>query len=196
VLTNLRVLGHVFDPVSWWFCHHRDGRLAFVVAEVHNTFGEAHAYLLDDLERPGDGTVRARSRKAFHVSPFLPTDGLTYRFAFVLREEALTAHVEVDDAQGTIFDATQRGRRVELTGPNLARTLVTHPLMTLRTVVWIHLQALRLWRRGVPVVRRPVAPDDGFERAGTRSSAATSAPAPTPDPAPADRRQETSSWTR
>jgi uncharacterized protein len=164
LLTNLRVLGYGFNPVSWWFCHHPDGRLAFVVAEVNNTFGDAHAYLLDELEHRPDGTVRARTDKVLHVSPFLPIEGLEYRFTFVPPGERALAHLDVVDADGTVLDATQDGRRVPLTSRTLARTLVGHPLVTLRTVALIHLQALRLWRRRVTFHRRPPPPPDGFDR--------------------------------
>lgn len=166
VLTNLRVFGHVFDPVSWWFCHGPDGRLAFVVAEVNNTFGDSHCYLLDDLERRSDGSVRAAASKRFHVSPFLPIDGLDYRFTFVVTSDRIVAHMDVLDADGKLFDATQSGRRVPLRAATLARTLVTHPLMTLRTVVLIHLQALRLAAKRVPFHPRPIPPDDGFAAIG------------------------------
>lgn len=164
VLTNLRVLGHVFDPVSWWFCHHPDGELALVVAEVNNTFGESHCYLLDRLEHRADGTVRAHTAKRFHVSPFLPVEGLAYRFTFASRPGALTVHMDVFDADGKLLDATQAGARVPLSSRSLARTLITHPLMTLRTVVLIHLQAARLVIKRVPFLQKPEPPDDGFQR--------------------------------
>jgi uncharacterized protein len=167
VLTNLRVLGYVFNPVSWWFCHHADGRLAFVVAEVNNTFGDAHCYLLDDLEHRPDGSVRARADKVLHVSPFLPVAGLGYRFTIVPPSGRALVHMVVEDADGTVLDATQDGRRLALTSRTLARTLVTHPLVTLRTIVLIHLQALRLWRRRVTFHRRPTPPPDGYERITT-----------------------------
>jgi uncharacterized protein len=155
VLTNLRVLGHVFNPVSWWFCHDTDDELRLIVAEVHNTFGDEHSYVLDDLERRGD-VVRARTTKRFHVSPFLPISGLTYGFAFVLRPDRITVKMDVDDAEGRLLDATQDGRRRDLSA--LPLTLVTHPLMTLRTVTAIHLHALRLWAKRVPFFARPTPP--------------------------------------
>jgi DUF1365 family protein len=162
VLTNLRILGHVFNPVSWWFCHRPDGSLATVVAEVNNTFGESYAYLLDDLQQGPGGVVRARATKGFHVSPFMETDGLLYNFTFVLTADRITIQMDVADADGRLFDATQDGHRRVLSGRLLARTLLTHPLMTLRTVALIHLQALRLWSRRVPFVRKPPPPDNGF----------------------------------
>lgn len=163
VLTNLRVLGHVFNPVSWWFCHHPDGALALVVAEVHNTFGEAHGYVLDDLRRGAGDTWEAEAAKVFHVSPFLPIDGLRYRFTFVPPGSRVLAHIDVEDGEGPLFDATQTGRYRPLTSRSLARVLLTHPLETLRTVALIHLQALRLWRLRVPFHRKP-PPPPGFDR--------------------------------
>ncbi len=158
VLANLRVMGQVFDPVSWWFCHHADGTLALVVAEVNNTFGESYWYLLDDLEHAPGGVVRARADKRFHVSPFLPITGLDYRFTFVLRPDRLVAHIDVEEDGRVVFDATQTGRRRAFTTGHLARTLLANPLLPLRTVVLIHLQALRLFARGVRFHRKPDPP--------------------------------------
>lgn len=155
VLTNLRVLGHVFNPVSWWFCHAPDGRLEVVVAEVNNTFGDAHAYLLNDLRHGHGGVVTARTDKALHVSPFLGIEGLSYAFTFVIAAARITVRMEVRGPDGLLLDATQDGRLRPLTSSRLARTLLTHPLMTLRTVAQIHLQALRLWVKRVPFVPRP-----------------------------------------
>lgn len=164
VLANLRVVGQVFDPVSWWFCHHPDGTLGLVVAEVHNTFGEAFSYVLDDLEEDRHGWVRARAVKRFHVSPFLPVDGLTYAFAFRLDADRIAARVVVSDAEGPVLDAWQVGARRELTTRSLAHVLVTHPLMPLRTVLLIHLQAIRLLARRVKFHRKPALPAGGTSR--------------------------------
>ncbi len=166
VVTNLRVLGHVFNPVSWWLCHDEDGRLELVVAEVNNTFGESHSYVLDDLTTSADGLVRAAADKVFHVSPFLDIADHGYRFAIRPptgeRAERVRFHMDVSDAEGPLFDATQDERRVALTSRNLRRALRRYPLVTLRTVYLIHRQALRLWRRRVPFFRKPAPPDDGY----------------------------------
>jgi uncharacterized protein len=179
VLANLRVLGHVFDPVSWWFCHHADGSLALVVVEVRNTFGESYWYLLDELEERGGGVVQARATKRFHVSPFLPIDGLAYRFTFVLRPERIVAHIDVFRGDELVFDATQTGRRQPLTTRSLYSVLLTNPLLPLRTVLLIHLQALRLVVRRVRFHRKPAPPPGAVVR-GQREPAA---PAPPPDAA-------------
>jgi len=165
VLTNLRVFGHVFNPVSWWFAHDRDGRLELVLAEVNNTFGESHVYVLDVGSDRGGDVVRAGADKVFHVSPFLPVTGLSYRFSVLPPGERVLVHMGVDDDEGRIFDATQDGRRVELDARSLRRALVRYPLVPLVTLLLIHGHALRLWLKRVPFHRKPIPPDDGFERA-------------------------------
>lgn len=178
VLTGLRVAGYVFDPVSWWFCHRADGTLETVVAEVHNTFGDALCYRLE-LEPDARGeVVRATADKRLHVSPFLPVSGLTYRFTFAWRGDLLTAHIDVDDDRGRILDATQSGRRVALSTATLARVALTHPMMPLRTIAAIHWQALRLWRKRVPFLRRPTPPDPGYHHTPSQPAAAGAARAP------------------
>ncbi len=158
VLANLRVLGQVFDPVSWWFCHRSDGSLALVVAEVRNTFGESYWYLLDELTSAPGGVVRATAAKRLHVSPFLPVDGLTYAFRFLVRPDRVVAHIEVSDGDRVVLDATQTGSRRPFTTASLWRTLARYPLQPLRTVLLIHVQALRLAIRRVTFHRKPSAP--------------------------------------
>jgi DUF1365 family protein len=199
VLTNLRVLGHVFNPVSWWFCHHEDGSLALVVAEVNNTFGESHCYLLDDLEPgPGHGPRGARVQ-GFHVSPFLPIDGLATGSPSCSAGRG-SPRTSTSATPRAVFDATQDGRPVGVDDRTLARALLTHPLLTLRTVVLIHLQAIRLWRRGCrstasPSPARPaggaehrrtvVPPGDHPDAVPTNPPRApTTAPTPDPEPSP------------
>lgn len=186
VLTNLRVLGHVFNPVSWWFAHDPDGRLALVVAEVNSTFGDAHGYVLDDLVQDSDGLLRAEATKVLHVSPFLPVSPLRYRFTILPPGERVLVHMDVDDDEGKVLDATQDGRRRPLDARTLRRVLLRHPLMPLVTILLIHWHALRLWAKRVPFHRRPVPPPDGFERRGGAvpgrpGPGADAPPAPPPD---------------
>lgn len=165
-----RVLGHVFNPVSWWYAFHPDGSLGLVIAEVRNTFGDWHAYLLDPDGRAA--RMHARADKVFHVSPFLPIDGLDYRFSFrppsadasAASNERVVQHIDVRDPDGaTVFDATQAEVAEALTGRSLAGVLVRRPLITLRTVALIHGQALRLLWRRTPFHRRPAPPPTGLD---------------------------------
>lgn len=161
-----RVAGHVFNPVSWWFAHDRDGDLRMVVAEVRNTFGDWHAYLLDDLAHDG-ALVRAHADKTFHVSPFLPVEGLAYDFTFrppdpVTGTGTVSAHMQVRDGDGVVLDATQVGRLRPLTTRSLWRAVLSRPLVTLWTVGLIHGHAVALWWRRTPFHRRPEPPPTGL----------------------------------
>lgn len=160
LLTHLRYLGYVFNPVSFFYCHDEDGALRAVMAEVHNTFGGAQNYWLSDAAalaseangRPG--VHRYRCRKEMYVSPFMAMDQ-EYTFAFTEAGPRLVAHMTVAEQGVTKLDATLTLQGVPWTASALNRTLVRHPWMTAKVIGAIHWQALRLYLRGVPVVPRP-----------------------------------------
>ena len=162
LLTGLRVLGYGFNPVSWWFCHHADGRLALVVAEVTNTFGDSYSYLLDDLDVRADGTVRARARKVFHVSPFQPIEG-GYSFRFDITPERVGIWIEYGRGNGGLI-ATMTGRRRVLNNRAILWSLLRRPLGSRRVLALIHWQALKLWWRGARYRPRPEPPLDEVTR--------------------------------
>jgi uncharacterized protein len=156
LLTNARVLGYVFNPLSVFYCHDRDGELRCVVAEVHNTHGERHCYLLHPGERG-----RAETDKEFYVSPFLTVDG-RYRMSFAPPGDRLGIQMSLEQDGERVFAASLTGTRLPLTNGSLGRMLVRYPLMTARVTTLIHLQGLRLHRRGLPHVRhRRRAPQEG-----------------------------------
>jgi DUF1365 family protein len=153
--TYPRVLGYAFKPVSFWYCHRRDGSLAAIVAEVNNTFGERHCYLLSG---PDVGWGRdLRAGKALHVSPFCRVEG-HYRFRFARSAERIVARVEAHDGQGPLLLTSLAGTlsRADRAGQRAA--FFRHPWMTLGVIVRIHWQALRLWSKGVPFFPKPPAP--------------------------------------
>lgn len=164
-----RVLGYAFNPVSWFWCHDEDGDLALVVAEVNNTFGDTHCYVLDDLEWTGEHRVVAHDRKVFHVSPFMDIDDHDYRFVFRppsldgASGERVAVHMDVSDADGHLFDATVGQQRIPLTTGSLWRQLLRMPWVTVKTIVAIHWEALFIWRRKAAFRRRPEPPDTGFD---------------------------------
>jgi DUF1365 family protein len=174
LLCHPRMFGHVFNPVSWWFAHHPDGRLGLVLAEVTSTFGDRVVYVLDELEPTANGSVRATASKQLHVSPFLPTEGLGYRFVIRPPGSPLTGralvHMEVEDEEGLVLDATQRARLVPFTTSQLARLLLRYPLVSIRSLLLIHTHALRLWSKRVPFHRRPAPPVDAVRVRGRRDS--------------------------
>ncbi len=163
LLCHPRTFGHVFDPVSWWFAYHADGALGLVLAEVTNTFGDRDVYVLDELEPGPNGTVRASATKRLHVSPFLPVEGIRYRF--VIRPPGAEpgrrtlVHMDVEDADGLVLDATQRIALTPITSQGVLRALLRFPFVSLRSLAWIHVHALLLWRKRVPFHRRPEPPE-------------------------------------
>ena len=155
VLTNLRVLGYVFNPVSFWWCRHSDGSLACIVAEVNNTFGERLPYVLipaaDDLA-PGRRVFETDKR--LHVSPFMPMDQ-SYTWWFSDPGERLSVRMDVHDSGSHDFHATLTAHRLPLTSRSLRSVLVRYPLLPLRVTWLIHWQALRLWLKGTRFHRKP-----------------------------------------
>ena len=155
VLTNLRVLGYVFNPVSFWWCRRGDGSLACIVAEVSNTFGERLPYVL----LPAAGS-EARGRSVFetdkllHVSPFMPMDQ-AYTWWLSDPGEKLSVRMDVHEDGSRDFNATLTARRLPLTEASLRSVLVRYPLMPARVLGLIHLQAVRLWLKRAPFYRKP-----------------------------------------
>ncbi|MBV8636258.1 MAG: DUF1365 domain-containing protein [Burkholderiaceae bacterium] len=143
-----RVLGYIFNPVSFWYCHAADGQLAAVLAEVNNTFGETHHYLL----RVADGA--AACGKWMHVSPFCPLHG-NYRFRFRSNDGQLRTGIDYHDEHGLLIRTTLAGQAVPMTRRALAGALLRYALLGVGIVLRIHWQALRLWCKGVPWFHKP-----------------------------------------
>ena len=159
-----RVLGYVFNPVSFWFAHRADGALRAVVCEVNNTFGERHCYLLShDDGRPLQYGEAVESRKVFHVSPFCRVEG-SYRFRFMLRSPAPGAaarwvgRIDYDDDDGPLLLTSIAGTLAPLSDRALLRAFVAYPVFTFGVVARIHWQALRLWLKRVPFTSKPEPP--------------------------------------
>ena len=159
-----RVWGYTFKPVSFWYCHQANGDLAAIVAEVHNTFGERHCYLLD---APRYGHTLLAS-KEFHVSPFCAVEG-QYRFRFMRTlhqgQERIVARVDHDDAGGPLIETSWSGTLQPATHAALRSALWRFPLMTWGVVLRIHWQALLLWLKKVPFWRKPALPERFVTRA-------------------------------
>lgn len=165
LLTHLRYFGHVFNPLSAFYCFDAGGELDTVVLEVSNMpWREMHPYVLRRGEPIANGGYRFEFAKTFHVSPFLPMD-MDYRCRLAPPGPHLALALENWRAGRRSFDAHLSFRRVPLTGGNLARVLATDPLATLRITALIHWQALRLWRKGAPVY------DHAAARPGDRTAA-------------------------
>jgi len=144
-----RVLGYVFNPVSFWFCHDRPGRLVAVLAEVNNTFGGHHDYLLHRNGRALEADTALDADKRFHVSPFCQVQG-HYRFRFRFGGGIQSARIDYDDGQGPLLLTAISGRPRPWRTAALLSVLLRMPLLTFGVITRIHWQALKLWLKGVP----------------------------------------------
>lgn len=148
MLAQLRVLGYVFNPVAFHWCYGPDGKLACMIAELNNTFGERLPELLHgpSLEYEHD--------KRLHVSPFFGLDQ-SYAYAFSEPEDEVWCRVHVRENGRVPLSAVLHGRREPLTNATLARALVRYPLMPMQVTALIHWQAVRLWWKRVPFHHKP-----------------------------------------
>ncbi|GEN79354.1 DUF1365 domain-containing protein [Actinotalea fermentans] len=146
MLAHARALGHVFDPMSAFWCVRPDGSVAAVVVEVHNTYGGRHAYLV----RPDDAG-RAVVEKAFYVSPFNPVTG-TYRMRLVLGEQEAAVSIRLLVDGTPVVDAGVSGAVVPATPRAVLRTALRHAVMPYRVSTLIRLHGVVLWLRRLPVM--------------------------------------------
>lgn len=155
LLTHLRYLGYVFNPVSFYYFYDGTGNLAMLMAEVNSTFGERHNYWLTAAcERDSSAAKRYTTAKQMHVSPFMSME-LDYDWIFSPPAELLVAHMNTLSAGKPFFDATLQLERRPWQAPALHRALANYPLMTLCVIAAIHWQALKLWLKKVPVFTHP-----------------------------------------
>lgn len=153
-----RLFGFVFNPVSFWFCHDRAGELRAVLAEVNNTFGDRHNYLVAHADqRPIGATDRIAARKLFHVSPFFPVAG-DYRFRFDVAGEHRRVDIDYWLDGERVLATTLAGQAQPLDARSMRRALLRQPWLTFAVVWRIHWQALRLLVKRAVFHTRPQPP--------------------------------------
>jgi uncharacterized protein len=157
-----RIFGYGFNPLSVYFCYERNGLLAAILYEVHNTFGERHSYLIPTGRHVSagnfaDAVIDQKCPKVFYVSPFMDM-AMTYQFRVTAPQERVSVAISTADADGVMLVAALSANRRALTDAALLHVLVTHPLLTLRVVGAIHWHALRLLLKGVRLRARPQPP--------------------------------------
>lgn len=153
-----RILGYVFNPVSFWYCHAADGTLLAVLAEVNNTFGEGHLYLLKNADgAPLQDGQWLTAHKVFHVSPFFPVRG-HYRFLFERSAEKISVRIDYHDGEADALRTAVWGTPTEWSTAALWRAFWRYPAMTAMVIVRIHWQAVRLWLKRVPFFSKPEPP--------------------------------------
>lgn len=156
LVTAARYFNYIFNPISFFYCHDNDDKLVCIIAQVNNTFGEMHLYLLlaDQADRI-DGRLRFVAQKQFHVSPFFPRKG-RYEFRLTAVAENLdnTIQYHLDDKLSLV--ARMFGSAVPMTTLSLAKTIVAHPICASLTMPRILWQAARLhWQRRLSVYEKP-----------------------------------------
>ncbi|MNQ58689.1 hypothetical protein D3C85_729020 [compost metagenome] len=155
LLTMPRVLGYVFNPISLYYCHHADGRLAAVVYEVTSTFGVRHAYVIPvPDEDQAAGLIRQGAAKALYVSPFMGME-MDYAFRGHAPGDRLDLTIDGIDAKGLLITAAMSAERRPLEDRDLLKAAVALPLMTFKVMAAIHWEALKLGLKGVRLTRQP-----------------------------------------
>lgn len=154
LLTQPRSWGFAFNPASFFYCFDREERLQAILCEVSNTpWGESYHYV---MPVSGPGRQQFAVAKGFHVSPFLPRD-LEHHMSFSQPDERLGIHIEDRQGDLRLFDASLSLQRQPLTRGNLHRHLLAFPWMTVKTVLSIYWQALRLLLKRMPLFNHEAA---------------------------------------
>ena len=163
LLAQPRVLGHVFNPVSFWLCRRADAALIAVIAEVTNTFGDRHSYLCHHPDLgPISPTDRLQADKLLHVSPFQPVEG-GYTFRFDITDERVGIWIDYTRKEGGLM-ATLTGKRAPLSNRSILYALARRPFGARRVLVLIHWQALKLWLRKATFRSQPTPPSKEVSR--------------------------------
>ncbi|MDJ0827487.1 MAG: DUF1365 domain-containing protein [Rhodobacter sp.] len=163
LLAQPRVLGHVFNPVSFWLIYDANDVLRAVIAEVTNTFGDRHSYLCHHVNLlPITRQDSLQAKKIFHVSPFQPVEG-DYSFRFDIRDDRIGIWIDYRTGNGGLI-ATLTGKRRPLTNGAILRACLRRPFGSRRVLGLIHWQALKLWWKGAVYRVRPEPPAEDVSR--------------------------------
>jgi len=166
-----RVLGYQFNPLTVWYCENREGDLVAINAEVSNTFGEHHHYLLHDQGRPLRLPFRALADKVFHVSPFIDMP-MQYRFRFNRPGPTQSVAISMNDTKADnalVLVATYIAKRVPLTNRQLLWQCLKIPFLTIKVISLIHWHALKIWLRGGKFHRSPPLPEEEVSSCPSRA---------------------------
>ena len=148
-----RVFGYVFNPLSIFFVYDKNSNLVSILYEVKNTFGEQHTYVFK-IDK-NNKLFEHSCKKKFHVSPFIEMNCLYY-FKILKPEDKLSVLINLNDDNGKLLFASQDGQKRELNNKNLVISYLSHPLMSFKIIGAIHFEALRLWLKGVNLVKKKI----------------------------------------
>ena len=151
ILCYPRIFGYVFNPLSIFFIYDADSNPIAILYEVKNTFGEQHTYVFKiDIKNK---QILNNCKKKFYVSPFMDLES-KYFFKVLIPNERLSVIIDQRDKEGKLLFASQDGERVKLSSKNLLISYLKHPLMTLKIISAIHYEALKLWIKGIKLVKK------------------------------------------
>ena len=151
ILCFPRIFGYVFNPLSIFFIYDADSNPIAILYEVKNTFGEQHTYVFKiDIKNK---QILNNCKKKFYVSPFMDLES-KYFFKVLIPNERLSVIIDQRDKEGKLLFASQDGERVKLSSKNLLKSYLKHPLMTLKIISAIHYEALKLWIKGIKLVKK------------------------------------------
>ena len=145
-----RIFGYVFNPLSVFFIYDENSRLIAILYEVKNTFGEQHTYV---FKTDDDKVIINSCTKKFHVSPFIEME-CHYYFRVLKPSDKISVIIDQKDKNGKLLYASQDGKAAELNEKNLLTSYISHPLMTFKIIAAIHYEALKLWLKGIKIIKR------------------------------------------
>lgn len=156
LLTHPRVLGYVFNPVSFYFCLDKKEQLIAVLAKVNNTFKEAHSYLICNADRaPLDSTKEYFANKEFHVSPFFKREG-EYRFKFDYNPQKIKVFIDYFSDNKLMLQTSLIADCKLLSDYELIKVFFTIPFLTFKVIILIHYQALKIVFKGIKYIKKPM----------------------------------------
>ena len=148
-----RFFGYVFNPLSIFYCYDKNSLLKAILYEVKNTFNEQHTYVFSASS--SSNLILHKCDKKFYVSPFMEMKTF-YNFRLLNPGKILNIFIKQGDSEGTLLTACQVGKKIEMSSKNLLFQFIKHPLMSFKVILAIHFEALRLWLKGVKLVKRKI----------------------------------------
>jgi len=148
-----RFFGYAFNPLSIFYCYDENLKLKAILYEVKNTYNEQHTYVFSAL--PSSNLILHKCDKKFYVSPFMEMKTF-YNFRLLNPGKILNVFIKQSDEEGTLLTACQVGKKIEMSSKNLLFQFLKHPLMSFKVIMAIHFEALRLWIKGVKLVKRKI----------------------------------------
>ena len=148
-----RIFGYVFNPLSIFYCYNENSELKAILYEVKNTFNEQHTYVFP-VEK-NSKIITQNCNKRFYVSPFIEME-TAYNFRLAEPKETLSIFIKQTDREGILLSACQIGRKEDISTKQLLINFLRHPMMTVKIIMAIHFEALRLWGKGVKLVKKNI----------------------------------------